>query len=229
MTPEQATEAALADITSREGAVKGFLDALGVAAVCTSGAGLAACIVTALAGANHLYADVRQVIHGKEAKTAVVDALVAGGMDPAKAETFEHYVDIGAIVVTLVAGGYKFAVNATALGKDAKALEGLEGEVFGGGAKGGARLTIRDQYIYHDRIRSDVIEQLEAEGYTVSRKEVSFGSSCGPGRCRPDIIYETPDGKMRIVEIKTGNADLSIRQSEIFPQIENGDSIPRGD
>ena len=32
-----------------------------------------------------------------------------------------------------------------------------------------------------------------------------------------------------IIEIKTGNADLTIRQSEIYPQIRNGDAIPRGD
>ena len=70
---------------------------------------------------------------------------------------------------------------------------------------------------------------MEGEGYTVSQKEVSFGSSCGTGRCRPDIIYEAPDGTKGIIEIKTGNADLSIRQTEIFPQIENGDAIPRGD
>ena len=33
---------------------------------------------------------------------------------------------------------------------------------------------------------------------------------------------------MRIIEVKTGDADLSIRQSEIFPQINSGDAIPRG-
>ena len=54
------------------------------------------------------------------------------------------------------------------------------------------------------------------------------GSSCGIGRCRPDIIYETPDGTKGIIEIKTGNADLSIRQTAIFPQIQNGDAIPSG-
>lgn len=27
-----------------------------------------------------------------------------------------------------------------------------------------------------------------------------------------------PDGTIRIIEVKTGNADLSIRQSEVFPQ-----------
>ena len=78
-------------------------------------------------------------------------------------------------------------------------------------------------------MRTDVISQLEAQGYTVSQKEVSFGSSCGTGRCRPDIIYEASDGTKGIIEIKTGNADLSIRQTEIFPQIANGDAIPRGD
>jgi filamentous hemagglutinin len=78
-------------------------------------------------------------------------------------------------------------------------------------------------------MRTDVINQLEGQGYTVSQKEASFGSSCGTGRCRPDIIYEAPDGTKGIIEIKTGNADLSIRQTEIFPQIESGDAIPRGD
>lgn len=77
-------------------------------------------------------------------------------------------------------------------------------------------------------MRDDLIGQLETQGFSVSRREVSFGSSCGSGRCRPDIIYEAPDGRVGIIEIKTGNADLSIRQSEIFPQIENGNAIPRG-
>lgn len=33
---------------------------------------------------------------------------------------------------------------------------------------------------------------------------------------------------IRIIEVKTGSADISIRQSEISPQIKNGNSIPRG-
>ena len=181
MTPEQATEAAIADITSREGAVNGFLDALGVAGgvaagvpACGSGILTAGCIAAAAATAasgNHLYADVRQVITGKEAKTAVVDALVAMGMDPAKAATYEHYADIGAIVVTLGAGGYAFAVNKIAAGKAATVLEGLEGKTFGG-AKGGARLTIRDQYAYHKAMVDDLKAQLESQGYQVSDKEI---------------------------------------------------------
>jgi filamentous hemagglutinin len=90
------------------------------------------------------------------------------------------------------------------------------------------RLTIRDQYAHHNAMRTDVIEQLEAQGYRVADGEASFGNSCGVGRCRPDILYETPDGRKGIIEIKTGNADLSIRQTKIFPQIENGDAIPKG-
>lgn len=78
-------------------------------------------------------------------------------------------------------------------------------------------------------LQYDVIEQVRSRGYTVSQKEASFGSSCGTGRCRPDIIYGASDGTKGIIEIKTGNADLSIRQTEIFPQIENGAAIPKGD
>ena len=93
----------------------------------------------------------------------------------------------------------------------------------------GPRLTIRDQYAHHKAMTDDLKAQLESQGYRVSDKEISFGSSCGTGRCRPDIVYETPDGKMGIIEVKTGNADLTIRQSEIYPQINSGDAIPRGD
>lgn len=61
----------------------------------------------------------------------------------------------------------------------------------------------------------------------------SFGlkatlSIIGTGRCRPDIVYETPDGKIGIIEVKTGNAEFTIRQSEIYPQIKDGNAIPRG-
>ena len=72
--------------------------------------------------------------------------------------------------------------------------------------------------------------ELEARGYTVSDKEASFGYDCGKeGLCRPDIIGRGPDGKIVLFEVKTGNANLSIRQSEIYPQIRNGEAIPRGD
>ncbi|KIV69634.1 putative large exoprotein involved in heme utilization or adhesion of ShlA/HecA/FhaA family [Pseudomonas sp. FeS53a] len=99
------------------------------------------------------------------------------------------------------------------------------------GSKGNAnvpRLTIRDHYDHHLNMVDDIKEQLSSQGYRVSKKEISFGSSCGAGRCRPDIVAEAPDGTIRIIEVKTGNADLSIRQSEIFPQIRDGSSIPRG-
>ena len=64
----------------------------------------------------------------------------------------------------------------------------------------------------------DIKDQLSSQGFRVSEKEISFGSSCGSGRCRPDIVAEAPDGTLRIIEVKTGSADLSIRQSEIFPR-----------
>ncbi len=102
-----------------------------------------------------------------------------------------------------------------------------EGEAIGGA--GASRITIRDHYDHHLDMVDDVKDQLVKQGYSVSEREISFGNSCGVvGRCRPDIVARAPDGGIKIIEIKTGNADLSIRQSEIFPQIENGNSIPRG-
>ncbi len=102
---------------------------------------------------------------------------------------------------------------------------------IGPGAKGNPsapKVTIRDHYDHHLNMVDDIKDQLSSQGYRVSTKEISFGNSCGAGRCRPDIVAEAPDGTIRIVEVKTGSADLSIRQSEIFPQIKDGSSIPRG-
>ena len=89
-------------------------------------------------------------------------------------------------------------------------------------------LTIQDHYAHHKAMTEDLKAQLVAQGYRVSKKEISFGDACGNGRCRPDIVYQTPDGRYGIIEVKTGNADLTIRQSQIYPQISNGDAIPRG-
>ncbi len=44
-----------------------------------------------------------------------------------------------------------------------------------------------------------------------------------------DIVYQNPDGLVNITEIKTGNSSLSVRQSSIYPQIQNGDAIPMTD
>jgi filamentous hemagglutinin len=109
-------------------------------------------------------------------------------------------------------------------------LAAAEREIAAGGAKeaGAPKVTIKDHYDHHLSMVDDIKDQLLSQGFRVSEKEISFGSSCGAGRCRPDIVAEAPDGTLRIIEVKTGNADLSIRQSEIFPQIKDGDSIPRG-
>ncbi len=48
------------------------------------------------------------------------------------------------------------------------------------------------------------------------------------GLCPPDIMYEDPEGRLGIVEILSGYTGPSIRQTEMFPQIENGDAIPLG-
>jgi hypothetical protein len=40
------------------------------------------------------------------------------------------------------------------------------------------------------------------------------------------LIGRGPDGKVVVFEIKTGDAQLSIRQSDIYPQIRDGNAIP---
>ena len=92
-----------------------------------------------------------------------------------------------------------------------------------------AKITVREHYWHHKAMVDDMKDQLKAQGYQVSSKEVSFKNGFAAGRTRPDIIAWGPDGKLVIYEIKTGNAQLSIRQTEIYPQIRDGNAIPTGD
>jgi filamentous hemagglutinin len=143
-------------------------------------------------------------------KSGVVDSVLA----PVDVAGVLNLVDNGASKEDVL----RFAA-AMALGRLAK---GSEKEA------GTPKVTIRDHYDHHLNMVDDIKDQLSSQGFRVSEKEISFGSSCGTGRCRPDIVAEAPDGTLRIIEVKTGSADLSIRQSEIFPQIKDGSSIPRG-
>lgn len=59
------------------------------------------------------------------------------------------------------------------------------------GTKGTAtdpKVTIKDHYDHHLNMVDDIKDQLSSQGFRVSEKEISFGSSCGTGRCRPDIV-----------------------------------------
>lgn len=91
------------------------------------------------------------------------------------------------------------------------------------------KVSIRQHYTHHKEMVDDVKTQLKAQGYSVSSREVTFKNGFASGRTRPDIIAKSPDNKLVIYEIKTGNAQLSIRQSEIYPQIRDGNAIPKGD
>ena len=91
------------------------------------------------------------------------------------------------------------------------------------------KLSIQQYYQHHKSMVEDIKEQLRKQGYSVSSREVSFKNGMALGRTRPDIIARSPDGKIVIYEIKTGNATLSIRQSEIYPQIRDGNAIPVGE
>ena len=87
---------------------------------------------------------------------------------------------------------------------------------------------IRTERCLRAKRRNGVMAVLRGQGYEVKDGEPIFESSCGSGKCRPDVIYRDASGRVRIIEVKTGDAGLSIRQSEIFPQIANGDAVPHG-
>jgi len=60
--------------------------------------------------------------------------------------------------------------------------------------------------------------------------KLSFtGEGCGPSRCCPDVIYKDANGSYNIIEVKTGQANLSNNQKAIFPSIESGEAIPTGE
>jgi len=82
--------------------------------------------------------------------------------------------------------------------------------------------------LHHEEKVGEVRADLEAEGLDVTT-EVSFRSCSTSNRCRADVVARDENGKIvKIVEVKTGNANLSSNQSEIYPQVSSGDAIPTG-
>jgi len=92
----------------------------------------------------------------------------------------------------------------------------------------GNKTDINDHKKHHDTIVKDEKDRLEQEGNKVSDGEITFESCDGNGRCRPDIVYETPDRQIRGVDVKTGDAKLSKNQEKIYPQMGDGKAIPVG-
>ena len=129
-----AIEEGITSYGRKQGSLKATLDALGIASAmaCTE-ATFGACAVLLIgagASANHMYSDAQQVITGKEAKTALVEALIASGISLADAEKYQAYVDTGAVIVTIGEGGVRFLVNKAAAGSAAGKLASLEQKVF---------------------------------------------------------------------------------------------------
>jgi len=123
--------------------------------------------------ANHFYGDIQEAVTGKEAHTALVQALTASGMGLEEANTYQRYVDNGVLVVTIGAGAvagsraaYQFTVNsskATTLSAAERAtlttLEKRSAQTVTGNKP---NITIRDHYAHHKEIVDDLKDQLEA-------------------------------------------------------------------
>ncbi|HMQ40146.1 MAG TPA: filamentous hemagglutinin N-terminal domain-containing protein [Paracoccus sp. (in: a-proteobacteria)] len=208
----------------------GTVAVVAVACVSTVGTGCAVVAAGAALGeSNKIYDGAQTLISGEESPDAIHDGLSAVGMSEAQIDELTPWIEGGLLVVEIGSGGvavFKATRAAVTAGKVDEVNDVIDR--VGDATNTGPRLTIRDHYTHHNEMRTDVIDQLKGQGYKVADGEASFGSACGVGRCRPDILYEAPDGTKGIIEIKTGNADLSIRQTEIFPQIKDGNAIPRG-
>lgn len=89
--------------------------------------------------------------------------------------------------------------------------------------------SIQEFKAHHDGFVNDAANEYREKGYDIpNTRQPTFRDSCGISYCRTDLIGKGPDGKVVVFEIKTGDAELSIRQSEIYPQIRDGNAIPRG-
>lgn len=57
------------------------------------------------------------------------------------------------------------------------------------------------------------------------QRELTFSgsTSCGTTTCRPDIVvFDANTGTLHVIEVKTGDADLTPNQTAIYPQIADG-------
>ncbi|NTF46117.1 hemagglutinin repeat-containing protein [Rhizobium rhizogenes] len=114
-----AIDKALTQISRTEGGMKALLDGAGVVggvAACagTVGTACALGLIGAAVSANQLVASAQQSLTGEDAKTALVYSLEKAGYSQEEAERYEHYMDIGAVVLTVGVVGSEVAVRFTA-------------------------------------------------------------------------------------------------------------------
>ncbi|MBB3428189.1 filamentous hemagglutinin [Rhizobium sp. BK312] len=134
-----AIQEALLDISQRNGGIKTFLDAMGVAygiGSCAGSFGITCAIgaLNAAVSANHLVSAVPQALTGRKAQTAAVLALTGMGVDKQEAEKWQNYVETGVLVVSVAyVGGemiYQLRVNKAALAAGDEGLAALNNKSF---------------------------------------------------------------------------------------------------
>jgi len=77
---------------------------------------------------------------------------------------------------------------------------------------------------HHNTVVDQRVAELEAQGYSV-KTEMQVFDSCGVGYCKPDIFYKNASGQVGFIEVKTGNAGLTVNQRSIFKDIGNNNYI----
>ena len=71
------------------------------------------------------------------------------------------------------------------------------------------------------------IEAVRTRGEKILGREITIDTTAG--RTRIDLLVETPNGKLRFIEVKTGpSARLTPNQRATFSEIRSEGGIPRG-
>ena len=73
----------------------------------------------------------------------------------------------------------------------------------------------------------EAIAAARARGEKILGREITMETTAG--RTRIDLLVETPGGKLKFIEVKTGpSARLTPNQRAAFPQIRSEGGIPHG-
>jgi filamentous hemagglutinin len=67
---------------------------------------------------------------------------------------------------------------------------------------------------------------LREQGYTVKGNGARFYDSTGKNYTQTDLFAIRPNGEPLVIELKTGAASSTQRQTQIYPEIMNGAAIP---
>ncbi|RMA41354.1 RHS repeat-associated core domain-containing protein [Rhodophyticola porphyridii] len=118
------------------------------------------------------------------------------------------------------------AVANAATGNAGAAAADAAGCVAGSAGGRAAGEALQEARAAHNAFRDSIADRLMRRGFQVAT-EVTFRGAGGRAT-RLDLVYRTPSGVVRAIEIKTGAGRLTRNQRDIFPEIRAGTARPVG-